>query len=184
MPDDCISKENMSFTKQLMACLCALSALSAAPANAAEIYAGIDGALNRIRIDDAEFKPVVSKLRLGYQFSHYAFELHYGKGVSDDEDNQLKVAIDNQAALYFRVNYDINPRARIYLMAGAARTDINVTGPLGTGPEQYSDFSYAFGIEDYFPGVKHMRILLEYASMYEDQNLDIAGLSLGVRYNF
>ena len=178
----------MRFTKQLPACCCALAALFftsfCTPANAGEIYMGIDGTRDRIRIANADFRPVVSKLRLGYQFSKYAFELHYGQGAKEGEENQLKVAVDQQAALYFRVNLNINMHAKLYLMAGAAQTNINVTGPLGTGPDQYSDFSYALGIEDYFPGVKAMRLLLEYAVLYEDKDLDISGLSLGVRYNF
>ena len=178
------SRGEMRFTRLVQTCCSALALLFCMSANAGEVYAGIDGAIDRIHIADTNFKPVTTKLRLGYQFSKYAFELHYGKGASNDEVNQLTVAVDQQAALYCRVNFDITSHARIYLMAGAAQTKINVTGALGTGPDQYSDFSYAFGIEDYFPGVKHMQILLEYADLYSDKNLEIAGLSLGVRYNF
>jgi len=174
----------MRFKKSVQAGCCALALIICGSATAGEFYAGIDGAIDRIKIADTEFKPSAGKVRLGYQFSTYAFELHYGKGASDDEVNQLTVAVDQQAGLYFRVNYYINPRARMYLLLGAAQTDINVTGPLGTGPDQYSDFSYGFGIEDYFPGVRAMQILLEYGQLYKDKDLKIDGLSLGLRYNF
>lgn len=173
----------MRFIKSVLAGCFVLTFL-VTNASAGEFYTGLDGAVDRIHIADTEFKPLASKIRLGYQFSTYAFELHYGQGTSSDDVNQLNVTVDQQAALYFRVNYYINPQARMYLLLGAAQTDINVSGPLGTGPDQYGDFSYAFGIEDYFPGVKSMQLLLEYAQLYNDKDLKIDALSLGLRYNF
>lgn len=175
----------MSVFNKLPARLVFLSALAWFPAaHAGDYYAAVDASINRITIASTDFSPRLARIRAGYEFSKYAVELQYAAGASEDAVNQLTVEVDQQIGAYFRVNYGLNPKAKIYLSLGVAQTSINRTLSGVTESDDYQDLSYNIGIEDYYPWVRDLRIVLEYSEYYKDNDLEIKGLSLGIRYNF
>lgn len=151
---------------------------------ASGMYSELDATVNRIRVNDIEYKPYASKLKLGYEINQYAIEFQYSGGTSDDQVNQEKLLLESQMGLYFRVNYDINYRSVIYLNFGAARSTLVTTVGTTETSKEYDDYSYSFGVEDYFPGVKFLNLTLEYTELYKDKDIKIEALSLGVRYTF
>lgn len=148
------------------------------------MYTEVDATINRIKMADVEYKPKAATLKLGYEYNQYALEFHYSGGTSDDEVDLEKAIIDSQMGLYFRINFDINDRSLIYLNFGAARSTLTTTVAAMETSKDYDDFSYSFGVEDYFPGVKFLNLTLEYSELYKDKDIKIEALSLGVRYTF
>ena len=86
--------------------------------------------------------------------------------------------------LYLRINFEVTRRSKIYLNFGAARTTLLTTDTGVETSTKYDDFSYSFGVEDYFPGVKFLNISAEYSELYKDNDLKIEALNLGLRYTF
>ena len=152
------------------------------PALAADIYTGYDASFNRVTINNTEYTSIAPKLKLGYEISNYAAEIHYGGAGDEDLVGSKSIAVDEMLGLYFRVNFDISNDAKMFLNFGAARTNIFTTVGANTSITEYDDYSYSFGIEDYFPGVRFLRITLEYTELFKGPEGDIESINLGVRY--
>lgn len=168
----------------LLLVLTSTLALISNTATAGSMYTELDATVIRVKLNELEYKPYATKLKLGYNFNEYAVEFHYAGGTTDDHIDQYKIKLDNEMGLYFRINFDITPRSRIYLNFGAARTTLLTTDAAVETSTKYDDYSYSFGAEDYFPWVKALNLTIEYSELYKDKDIKIESLNLGVRYTF
>lgn len=142
-----------------------------------------------ITADDTYTKlhPVLPKAKLGYAITpNYMIELQYA-GNNDDKDEitNATLEIDNISAAYLRLDSGLHAGFRMYVLIGQAETNLTATGMggLDRADGKYSDFSWGVGIEDNYWS-EGIFLTLEYTEYYKEDDVSIAGASLGLKYAF
>lgn len=115
--------------------------------------------------------------RGGYEIAdHFGLEGQLITGLHDDEiAGTVTVGVDYLAGLYLRGNIFLwDPRARLYVLAGATRGKITeeVIGSTSSATKKETDPSYGLGFEFY--GDEHNAVSIEFMRYLkgDDDNID------------
>lgn len=110
--------------------------------------------------------------------------------MSDDKANELTLEIAQQNGIYLTLtNPDTQPEdLKVSILLGYASTEIETNlpslGENGRNKDTFSDFSYGITLQDRVVEGKPFYWTLDYLRYYNDDNLRVDGLGLGVTYAF
>jgi hypothetical protein len=108
--------------------------------------------------------------------------------VTNNSDNIYNINFDleQSKAVYLLLKSDSRSGYSIDVALGYAYNDLNVNGPENTynSSDEYNGFSWKAAINYDVPYLKGSQIKLGYQSLYNKDDLDISGISLGISYHF
>jgi len=108
--------------------------------------------------------------------------------MSDDKLNNMTLKINQQSGIYLTLtNPDTEPEdLKVSILLGYASTKIETLLPTLNveNKDAFSDFSYGFTLQDQIVEGHPFYWTLDYLRYYNDVNLSIDGLGLGVTYAF
>ncbi|WP_431475084.1 porin family protein [Marinobacter sp. KM021] len=105
-------------------------------------------------------------------------EARAGFGVDDDRVFGQKVKLDNFFGGYATINMANQSPVTPYAVVGFTR----IEAEFGTASDDESDFSYGAGVN--FKFAPNLSGNLEYMRYYDDSDLTVDGIGLGVQMNF
>lgn len=105
-------------------------------------------------------------------------EARAGFGVDDDRVDGNKVKLDNFFGGYATVNMVNESPVTPYAVLGFTR----IEAEKGSASDDESDFSYGAGLNVKF--AQNLSGNIEYMRYYDDSNLTVDGIGLGVQMNF
>ncbi|MDN4503418.1 outer membrane beta-barrel protein [Alteromonadaceae bacterium BrNp21-10] len=149
-------------------------------------YIGVDYMLTEIELSGEKAKPSATSLRVGVSNSNMAFEAQYLSANGNDNIYSMEFDLQQSIGLYFVMQSDIIEGVGVDISLGYAMTDMTVSGPENTynGEDNYNGFSWGLAIHQQIPNLKHVHVRLAYQSFYNDSDIEINGVSLGVTYQF
>lgn len=159
--------------------------LAIMPASAGNLYSNFTIAQTTINQGGIDVAPYVGAVKVGYQFAKsFALEGQYGSGIADDNSKGTTVEVDKLTAFYLRIggNSAYNG-VRMYLLAGRAKTSLK-TQPVSGSDQDYEGTAWGVGAEEFSQSIPNMAYVFEYIRFYDENDTEITGLSLGLRYNF
>lgn len=160
----------------------------------AEYYAG--ASVVRAKYDESGFSsvnPILIQGQLGGKLNDYfAIEGRLGVGVKDDSINvpempglTIDLDIKNTAGLYGKAMLPTGV-ADLYVMAGFTYVKLDASarfqGLSASDSDSDTDVSYGLGA-DFHLG-KSIDIVAEYARLYDEKDVKIDGLTLGLNFKF
>jgi len=105
-------------------------------------------------------------------------EARAGFGVDDDRIAGAKVKLDNFFGGYATINMANQSPVTPYAVIGFTRIEAEI----GSQSDDDSDFSYGAGVN--FKFAQNLSGNLEYMRYYDDSNVTVDGIGLGVQMNF
>lgn len=156
-----------------------------APAQAA-YYTDVSLEYQNIDVAGITLNPYTARVKVGAPVSHnFAIEASYAGAVNDDAVNSLKLEVDQQTSLHIRYQGASSYNGlTVFLLLGQSWTTLKTSGPYAVPKEDYKDLSWGIGAEDFSRSVKNLYYSFQYTRYYENDDLTISGISLGLRYNF
>lgn len=160
--------------------------LFSSPATAFTLYADLDYMYHDIDVGGTELNPSSVSLKLGVPVTkNVAVEVVYASGIEDDKVNALTLEVNEIVGAYFRFHSTMYGRGtHVYLLAGQAYTTITTTINNVENEEDFEDFSWAIGAEEESRAIKKFYYTFEYNRYYDDDSLNVTGISLGIKYEF
>ena len=148
-------------------------------------YVGLDYMLTDIELASENAKPSAIAVRAGVSNNNMAFEAQYLVGNTDDI-YRMEFDLEQSVALYFIMQSDIRNGFGMDVSVGYAMTAMTVSGPEETynDEDHYNGFSWGISMHQQIPYFEQASIRLGYQSLYKDNNIEIANISLGFTYNF
>jgi len=149
------------------------------------IYLDAGASRTTIDVDGTDFKPVVPRIKLGVAIYNGILLEYQLTGSGDDTSNNTTIEIEQISAAYLRLDTPIRSSMRMFVLLGAAETQLNVKGAAGAtgGTDTYEDFSWGVGLEDRTFS-KHTLLTLEYTEYYKHDDVQISAVSLGFKLEF
>lgn len=109
-------------------------------------------------------------------------EARGGFGVDDDRIGGVDYALDNFFGGYATFNLANESPLTPYAVLGFTRVEVEAESVFGTVTEDDSDVSYGLGLNMAF--APNLSGNLEYMRYYEEDDVSVDGLGLGVQLNF
>jgi hypothetical protein len=130
--------------------------------------------------------PYTVRLKAGAPIARgFGIEASYATPMNDDGINQLNLDIEQQTSLHVRYQGSQSYNGvTLYLLLGQTWTTVSTSGPNAIPDEDFKDLSWGIGAEDYSRSVKNLFYSFQYTRYFEDDDLTMSGISLGLRYNF
>jgi len=157
---------------------------------ALDLYAGIDANYIFSEVEEgdasAEFKPLALSGRIGaYIEKGVGIEL-YGMTGTDDEDLDIDLGLSYMLGLAARFESPESEGGKIYFLLGYGITELDMdrSGSGEPGKATFHDFSYGGGVEFRLGGSENLFINLQAVRYYAQDDIQIDGASLGLRYQF
>ncbi|MDX1693386.1 MAG: porin family protein [Ketobacteraceae bacterium] len=155
------------------------AALLASNVASAELYGGVNYMAAELEVGSTDFDLGALYGRFGSQFNeNLSGELRVGVGVSDDEVLGFNVEIDKYFGGYVRGSVPLNDGIMPYIIVGITDVDIDTDA----GSDSDEDLSYGIGLD--FKIDNQLMLNLEYMNMYDDDDVEITGLSIGAAATF
>lgn len=148
-------------------------------------YAEAGATRSRIDVAGTEFNPVLPRLKLGLFITpQIMLEVQYA-GRGDDTAANTQLEVEDISAAYLRLDSGIRSDMRMYVLLGGAKTALKTGSPGGANgnADNYSDFSWGIGLENRVWS-RHTLLTLEYAEYYRNNDVTIAGVSLGFKFEY
>jgi len=180
--------KKLSFLKKL-ATLVILPCISL-PCLSASNYIGLDYIWSDIKIADESATPGATALTIGTsgkgQLTNMYLEAQYLIANNSDNIYSINFDLEQSKAVYLLLKSDSRDGYSIDIALGYAYNDLNISGPDNTynGSDEYNGFSWKAAINYEVPYLKNSQIKLGYQSLYNKDDLDISGISLGISYHF
>ncbi|NOZ55035.1 MAG: porin family protein [Gammaproteobacteria bacterium] len=155
-------------------------------ATAGALYVDVSLVRTTMKIEGEKLNPFLARYKLGYQLSNQlAIEAQFAKSAKEDDLNNLDVDVDEFNGYYVRYSGDSAYNGvTLYFIAGVSTTKLKWTRDGNSNSETFEDFSYGIGAEEHSEAIKNMVYTFEYMKYYDSNDLDVSGISLGIRYNF
>ena len=170
--------------------LAALLMSQCMPSYALDFYAGMDANYIFSEIEEgdasAEFKPAALSGRLGaYIEPGVGIEL-YGMAGTKVEDLNIDLSLNYMLGLAARFETPESEGGKIYFLLGYGITELDMdrSGSGTPGSATFHDFSYGGGVEFRLGGSEKLFINLQAIRYYAQDNIQIDGASLGLRFRF
>jgi len=179
--------DNVSFphrTRKLLSLssLFISTVILSSPVSAGPYYAGVDIMRTTVDVAGIDFKPIVPKARFGYAIKPKVMvEMQFSASGDDTNDNST-VTINDIKAAYVRLASNPSPSLRIHVLLGYAETNLQVSGANSVSGV-YGGFSGGI-LLDKMLWAKSTRVSLEYMSYYNNNNVSITAIGVGVKHNF
>ncbi|WP_322003298.1 outer membrane beta-barrel protein [Marinobacter alexandrii] len=110
------------------------------------------------------------------------FEARGGFGVDDDRVRGIDYSVDNFFGGYATFNIVNESPVTPYAVLGFTRVEVEAEGPFNTVTDDDSDVSYGVGLNMEF--ARNVSGNLEYMRYYDDDDVTVDGLGVGVQFNF
>lgn len=110
------------------------------------------------------------------------FEARGGFGVDDDRVRGIDFSVDNFFGGYATFNIANESPVTPYVVLGFTRVEVEAEGPFNTVTDDDSDVSYGVGLNMEF--ARNVSGNLEYMRYYDDDDVTVDGLGVGVQFNF
>ncbi len=110
------------------------------------------------------------------------FEARGGFGVDDDRVGGIDYSVDNFFGGYATFNIANESPITPYAVLGFTRVEVEAEGPFNTVTDDESDVSYGVGLNMEF--ARNVSGNLEYMRYYDDDDVTVDGLGVGVQFNF
>lgn len=110
------------------------------------------------------------------------FEARGGFGVDDDRVRGIDYSVDNFFGGYATFNIANESPITPYAVLGFTRVEVEAEGPFNTVTDDESDVSYGVGLNMEF--ARNVSGNLEYMRYYDDDDVTVDGLGVGVQFNF
>ncbi len=158
----------------------------------AESYLDLGYSMDSFELSDGtEFEPSTAHLTLGTKLgSNIAVEGVIGTGVVDDSQsfflgNDITVEMNEFYGIYLRPFVSVTDGIELFARLGYRKYEATVSSDAGTGTENTdSDKDVSYGIGAAFNVSDATSILVDYMNYYDKENLEISGVSLGLRFAF
>ncbi|MGV6817499.1 MAG: hypothetical protein ACWA44_09575 [Thiotrichales bacterium] len=168
-----------------------LPLLLAAPLqlNAQTFFVGADYLWHQLEVGNTRFKPVSSRVHLGFwMLRGIGLELRATQSLNSDTIDDLRFEISDSTSLALRFQSPSDLGFRAYMLVGG--TQFNLKGASSQnadfpGTERFQGGYGAIGLMREV-GVNQLSLTVEYERHFvdEEQNLEPAGWSLGLFYEF
>lgn len=149
----------------------------------------------QVKASGETFSPSLFQLKADFEFTDglmdgIGIQGMFAAPISDDKANEMTLEIAQQSGIYITLT---NPQTqpedlKVSVLLGYASTEIETNLPnLGANAshkDTFSDFSYGFSLQDRVIEGKPLYWTLDYLRYYNDDNLRVDGLGLGVTYAF
>ncbi len=149
-----------------------------------ELYTGLNYSfinLDADRVGDADVGTLSAKVGV-MATPLLGLEARAGFGVDEDRIGIADYSLDNFYGGYATFNLANPSPVTPYAVLGFTRVEVEADSPLGTATEDDTDVSYGIGLRvEVAPSVSGN---LEYMRYYEDDDVTVDGLGLGVQFNF
>ena len=128
----------------------------------------------------------VMVLNGGYRFNEYfSAEGRIGFGVSDDDlEGLLDIEVDSILGVYGKFGIPTGTSFYPYAILGYSRVEIELSSSLIGGSESDSDNDLSYGIGADFSISDNFSLNAEYMVWYDDDDIELSGLSIGAIYKF
>ena len=145
-----------------------------------------------IGVADESFNPQISRLKFGVVASESGFlqgvglEAVLGQSVKSDLNNELDFDVSDHWGVYATFSEYSTGTTNFALYLGYTSTDLyNQSLTLNTTNTQtLTDFSYGLTISDKFTAFPKLNWVLDCTRFYSDDNIEMDGCGLGVKYDF
>jgi outer membrane immunogenic protein len=156
------------------------------PVYAYSITSDVSYMFNDISVGGANLDTRSVRLKLGFPINQTtSIEVMYASGIESDKVNNLTFEIDEIVGAYVRFHSTTRGRGtHVYLIFGQSFTTISTSGSSVFNGEEFEDFSWGIGAEEQSQAFSDLIYTLEYTRYYDDDALEITGISLGVKYEF
>ena len=165
--------------------LCAFLLTLPSICSATSLYTDVGISRTEVKVASEKFHPLMWRLKLGYDITDtISVEGHFGTNAKDDSAENLKLEIDQFYALYARYTTKGNYNGiRMYFLLGQSKTKLKLTnGDLKD--DEFEDLTWGVGIQEASDKIRSLVYTLEYVNFYDDSDLTMSGISLGLRFNF
>ncbi|HEY0892233.1 MAG TPA: outer membrane beta-barrel protein [Cellvibrio sp.] len=184
--------------KRLALVISAISGLASLGAQAdvpVAFHLSGQGVYTQVKASGETFSPTLFQLKADMEFTDGLLDGIGLQGMvaapmSDDNVNELTLEITQQSGIYLTLtNPDTQPEdLKVSILLGYASTEIETylpaLGESGRNKDTFSDFSYGISLQDQVIEGKPFYWTLDYLRYYNDDNLRVDGLGLGVTYAF
>ncbi|MDH5391830.1 MAG: porin family protein [Gammaproteobacteria bacterium] len=159
--------------------------ISAFNVHASGFFVDVSHLQSSVAIADQEFKPQLSQLGLGWQFTdRFSVEVSQAVSASDDAVSTVTAEVKTLSSVLLRYGSVINSNVNTYLMLGYSELNLIMTGTSIQADEQYSDLSLGLGFEEKIFNKSGLRLHFDYLVHYDQAELTISSVQLGLRYVF
>ncbi|MBY5993324.1 porin family protein [Ferrimonas balearica] len=147
-------------------------------------YLGAQFNYGQVDTQFGDANPIALHALGGYQFNPYlAVEGRIGLGVSDDETNEdITIEIDSYYGLYLTGTLPLSDWVKVYVLLGA--TDVNLEQDLDSRSDTFGSTDVTYGVGLSLLATERLAITIEAVQWLDKGDIDVAGLGLGVRYDF
>jgi len=153
-------------------------------------YIGLDYVWSDIKVANESATPQATAVTIGTsgkgKLTNMYFEAQYLRANNSDNIYHINFDLEQSTALYLLLKSESRSGYTIDVALGYAYNDLTVTGPENTynGSDQYNGFSWKAAINYQIPYLENSQVKLGYQSLYNKDDLDISGISLGISYHF
>jgi hypothetical protein len=193
-----ITQQGILMCKRLALVISAISGLASLGAQAdvpVAFHLSGQGVYTQVKASSEKLSPSLFQLKADVEFTDGLLDGIGLQGMvaapmSDDKANELTLEIAQQSGIYLTLtNPDTQPEdLKVSILLGYASTEIETylpaLGESGRNKDTFSDFSYGISLQDQVIEGKPFYWTLDYLRYYNDDNLRVDGLGLGVTYAF
>jgi hypothetical protein len=145
-----------------------------------------------INVANESFNPQISRLKFGVVasesglFQGVGLEAVLGQSVKSELNAGLEFDVAEHWGIYTTFSEYGNGTTNFTLYLGYTSTDLySLSMPQNvTSTETLTDFSYGFTFSDHFTALPALNWVFDCTRFYSDDNLDMDGCGLGVKYDF
>ena len=147
------------------------------------LYTGLNYTFANLDIGSSDADVGTLSAKAGVMATPYlGFEGRAGFGVDDDRVGLADVSLDNFYGGYATFNLANESPLTPYAILGFTRVEVEAKGRFNTVTEDESDVSYGVGVNMQF--ASNLSGNLEYMRYYDDDDITVDGLGVGVQLNF
>ncbi|MDH5517055.1 MAG: porin family protein [Gammaproteobacteria bacterium] len=138
-----------------------------------------------IAIAEQQFKPQLSQLGLGWQFTNrFSVEWSQAASAADDAVSTVSADIMSLSSVMLRYGSVVNSNVNTYVMLGYSELNLTMTGTSLQTDEVYTDLSLGLGFEETIFNKSGLRLHFDYLIHYDQAELTVSSVQLGLRYVF
>lgn len=147
------------------------------------LYTGLNYSFVSLESGNADADVGTLSAKVGVMATPFlGIEARGGFGVDDDRIGGVDYSLDNFFGGYATFNLVNESPVTPYAILGFTRVEIEAESFLGSATEDESDVSYGIGMNVAF--APNLSGNLEYMRYYEDSDVEIDGLGVGIQFNF
>lgn len=154
-------------------------------ADALDFFVGIDGVRTKVEVADVSYNPSLVRARIGALLnSGVGFELNIADTIKSDDAVGLEVGLESHYAAMLRLQSPYKEVLSVYVNLGYGVSELSVVDGGAEQLEELESPFFSIGFQRPFEAYPRISYFGEFSRIYEDQNVEISGLSFGYQFNF